>query len=118
MTNKSRHATQMWQERQLQRDRPKKDIAANFKGIGHIPRERPSLPHNSKNGYICITTTVRQLVLRSIISTLCIVNGVQRCRSCLLSVGPVHGRRHGAYAVARFPDSSIRTEDSRYSNVR
>ena len=39
-------------------------------------------------------------------------------RSCLLSAGPVHRWRHGAYAVAWFPDSSICTEDSRYGNVR
>jgi hypothetical protein len=37
--------------------------------------------------------------------------------SRLLSACPVHRWRHGAYAVARFSDSSICTEDSRYGNV-
>jgi hypothetical protein len=36
----------------------------------------------------------------------------------LLSAGPVHRWRHGAYEVARIPDSSICTEDSRHGNVR
>jgi len=39
-------------------------------------------------------------------------------RRGLLCAGPIHRWRRGACSVARFPDPSIRTENTRYSNVR